>query len=370
MAQIHVVQPGDTVFLLSRRYGVSQEDLIVLNQLPFPDQLVVGQTLLIRSPEVGSDLERLGFVYPFVSPWVLRQTLPYVTAMGVFSYGFREDGTPVPPLLSDALVLALIRTARKRPALVLTPTDSRQQFNNALASRMLNDPQARGRLIANLLAVMEEKDFEELNVDFEYILPEDREAFTAFVTEAAAAMHAAGHRISVCLAPKTSRQQRGLLYESHDYAALAEPVDYVVLMTYEWGYKYGPPLAVAPLDRVRQVAEYALTEIPAEKILLGIPNYGYDWPLPYIRGLTVARTIGNVEAVRIAWNRKAEIQFDDTAQSPWFQYTDDGVRHVVWFEDLRSWQAKLDLVRELGGKGLAIWQNMQLWRAGLMVAAQ
>ena len=98
-------------------------------------------------------------------------------------------------------------------------------------------------------------------------------------------------------APKTSDRQRGILVEGVDYAKLGENADAVFLMTYEWGYTYGPPMAVAPLDKVREVVEYALTRIPPEKIILGIPNYGYDWPLPYERGITRARSIGNEEAV-------------------------------------------------------------------------
>lgn len=108
-------------------------------------------------------------------------------------------------------------------------------------------------------------------------------------------------------------------------------------MTYEWGYTYGPPMAVAPLPNVRQVVEYALTEMPAAKIWLGVPNYGYDWPLPFIRGETKARSISSVQAVELARQHGSEIQYDERAQSPWFRYTDAaGVVHEVWFEDARS----------------------------------
>ena len=69
--------------------------------------------------------------------------------------------------------------------------------------------------------------------------------------------------------PKVSNEQRGLLVEGADYRLIGENADYVFLMTYEWGYTYGPPMAVAPLDKVRQVVEYALSQIPAEKLIFG-----------------------------------------------------------------------------------------------------
>ena len=127
-------------------------------------------------------------------------------------------------------------------------------------------------------------------------------------------------------------------------------------------------MAVAPLHMVRRVAEYALTEIPADRIILGVPNYGYDWPLPYERGSTRARTLGNVEAVQLAVSKGALIEFDEEAQSPYFHYLQDGVRHEVWFEDVRSYEAKFRLVRELNLKGVGFWQMMQLFRAGLLLA--
>ena len=122
-------------------------------------------------------------------------------------------------------------------------------------------------------------------------------------------------------------------------------------------------MAVAPLDKVRQVVEYALTEIPSEKINLGIPNYGYDWTLPYVRGESRAVTIGHVEAVQIAIENDVAIQFDERAQSPYFQYTKEGKVHEVWFEDVRSLYAKYNLVEEYDLKGIGVWQIMRLFRA-------
>ena len=129
-------------------------------------------------------------------------------------------------------------------------------------------------------------------------------------------------------------------------------------------------MPVAPINNVRQVVEYALTRIPREKINLGIPNYGYDWPLPYIRGTTAATTIGNIEAITIAVNNGATIQFDETAMSPFFTYTNNSIEHEVWFEDVRSMQAKFDLVKEYQLKGMGYWQIMRFFRANWLLLAE
>ena len=140
-------------------------------------------------------------------------------------------------------------------------------------------------------------------------------------------------------------------------------------MTYEWGYTYGPPMAVAPINKVREVVEYAVTEIPTEKIDLGIPNYGYDWTLPFVQGSSKARTISNVEAVQIAIENDAVIQFDQTAMSPYFRYEKNGLQHEVWFEDVRSMKEKFQLITEYDLRGMGYWQIMRLFRANWLLLA-
>ena len=179
-------------------------------------------------------------------------------------------------------------------------------------------------------------------------------------------LHAWGLFLWTAAAPKTSAQQRGLLYEGHPYAAMGLASDGVLLMTYEWGYTAGPPMAVAPLPNVKAVVDYAVTEISREKLLLGIPNYGYDWPLPFVQGTTRARSLSNQEAIALAVQHRADIFYDETAQAPYFHYTDSGgTIHEVWFEDARSLSAKLRLIAAYGLQGTGIWNLMrpfsQLW---------
>ncbi len=121
-------------------------------------------------------------------------------------------------------------------------------------------------------------------------------------------------------------------------------------------------MAVAPANKVREVVEYAVTRIEPGKIDLGIPNYGYDWTLPYIKGTSAARTIGNQEAVQIAIDAGAEIQFDEVAMSPFFRYEKNGELHEVWFEDVRSYKEKFTLIPEYGLRGMGYWQIMRFFR--------
>lgn len=364
--QIHVVTEGETVDAIAQIYGIPEESLIYDNQLVYPYKLAIGQALYV--PTYGLSKERTqaqvsGYAYPYISPWVLGQTLPFLTELPIFSYGFTEEGWLIPPGTEESWMIEMCRTQSVVPFLTLTPLDEQGRFNNALITSVVWDPEAGDRLILELARTMKEKGYGGVDIDFEYIRGEDRDAFTEFVRRTAAIVHELGFQVSIALAPKTSADQRGLLYEGKDYPALGVIADSVLLMTYEWGYKYGPNMAVAPIDRVEQVVRYAVTEIPAAKIRLGIPNYGYDWPLPFVPNVTVANTIGNVEAVQIAVDHYARIQYDETAQSPYFRYWQEEVEHEVWFEDVRSLAAKFRLVEDYGLQGMGYWQIMRWWRA-------
>lgn len=368
--EIYVVKPGDSVDSIAQQLDANAEQIIFDNQLEYPYALAVGQALLINRyvRNATQAITVSGYAYPFIERDVLVQTLPYLSELPVFSYGFTMEGELLPPSYGDdSWMIAEALRFGIQPILTLTPFGPDGNFNNQLIHSVVNNAVYTDRLIQNLLETMSAKGYEGVDIDFEYILAEDRDAFSAFVRQVAETMRASGYHTSVALAPKTSADQAGLLYEGKDYRALGEAADHVLLMTYEWGYTYGPPMAVAPINQVRRVVEYALTEIPAEKVDLGIPNYGYDWPLPFEQGVTKATTLSNVGAVRLAVEQGAEIKFDNLAESPYFTYVSDGIAHEVWFEDVRSLQAKFQLIQEYNLHGCGYWQIMKWFRANWLL---
>lgn len=355
-AETTTVQPGETIYAIARRAGLSVIQLYRnnpgLNGLP---AVQPGQMLVLRyTDQPTAPLDVNAYAYPFISGGLLRQTLPYLTYITPFTYGFTPAGELVP--LNDQPIIDLALEYGVTPWMHLSTLTPDGVFSSALGLQLLADQAAQAVLIENVLDNMQAKNYQGLDVDFEFIGAEGAAAYAAFIARLRARLSPLGYEVLVALAPKVSADQPGTLYEGHDYAALGAAADGVLLMTYEWGYTYGPPLAVAPIPSVRRVLDYAVTEILREKIFMGIPSYGYDWPLPYERGVTRAQSLSNVEAVTLARRYGAEILYDQQAQAPWFRYTaPDGRAHEVWFEDARSIEAKLALIREYGFRGAGYW---------------
>ena len=195
--------------------------------------------------------------------------------------------------LDDTSLIAATRQMGVTPVMHLSTLTENGGFDSALATLVLNDMQVQDAIVSNLVSTLEQRGYQVLDVDFEFIPAQDAIPYADFIARLRNTLAPLGIPVIVALAPKTSADQPGLLYEGHNYQLLGQSADAVLLMTYEWGYTYGPPMAVAPLPNVRRVVEYALTEIPAEKILLGIPNYGYDWTLPFVQGESRATSISN-----------------------------------------------------------------------------
>jgi spore germination protein len=232
-----------------------------------------------------------------------------------------------------------------------------EQFSRELGEAILASAALQGRLLDNVLRLMRERGFRGLNVDFEHLRPADREPYNQFLRRAAARVREAGFTLSTALAPKVSAEQTGAWYEAHDYPAHGEIADFSVLMTYEWGWSGGPPRAVAPLSEVQRVIRYALSAMPPRKIMMGMPLYGYDWTLPYVRGGQFARVVSPQEAIELAARHGVAIRYDPDSQSPFFRYRDPhGREHEVWFEDARSVQAKFNLVKQHGLRGVSYWK--------------
>lgn len=282
-----------------------------------------------------------------------REAGPYLTYLAPFSFQAKRDGTLKEPLLNNFPAIA---KEHQNVLMMVINNQENDQFNDELGRILLNDIAIQDKFLNNIVATAKKYGFRDIHFDFEYIRPADREAYNRFLRKAKNRFSREGWLMSTALAPKTSATQKGKWYEGHDYKAHGQISDFVVIMTYEWGYSGGPAMAVSPIEPVRKVLEYAISEMPSNKILMGQNLYGYDWTLPFVQG-TVAKAVSPQQAIQLAARHHVPIQYDNKSQAPFFKYTaDDGKQHEVWFEDARSIQAKFDLIKELNLRGMSYWK--------------
>jgi spore germination protein len=406
--QIHVVQQGQTIYGISQTYATTPEDIIEANELPNPDNLVIGQALVIpivgrfyyvqqgdtltsiarkfnTTPQRLAQINQLNANQPLstglrlyippqpkreaeinayiepsgntVSPQLeqsARNTAPYLTYLAPFSFRVQRDGSLKEPPLNNFPQIAQANNVTLMMVLTNLEEDG---FSDELGRIILTNMSVQNKFLDNVVATAKKYNFKDIHFDFEFLRPADKEAYNTFLRKARDRFKKEGWLISTALAPKTKADQKGKWYEAHDYKAHGEIVDFVIIMTYEWGYSGGPPMAVSPIGPVREVLEYALTEMPGNKIMMGQNLYGYDWTLPFKPGGEFAKAISPQAAIQLASDNNAAIQYDEEAQAPHFNYWDkQGKEHKVWFEDARSIQDKFDLLKELNLRGISYWK--------------
>ena len=350
--RIHVTQAGETLWQIANRYGVTVQQLINENQIQNPNLIYQGTQLRIPVRKPTIEVNAYTYQPDQAAADTVNELAPYLTYISPFAYLINENGDLNPA--HDELTIQAALAKNVVPMMSITNFTSSAAGSN-VAHTLLSNPSLREKVLTNMLQIMDQKGYKGANIDFENVLPADRENYNTFLQLAVDRLHPKGYFVSTALAPKSSATQAGLLYEAHDYEAHGRIADFVVLMTYEWGYRLGPPQAISPINQMRRVVEYARSVMPAEKIFLGFQIYARDWLLPHVQGQE-AETFSTQEAIARAVKYGATIQYDTTTQSPFFRYTDEqGRGHEVWFEDARSAQAKFDLAKEFNLRGISYW---------------
>lgn len=270
-------------------------------------------------------------------------------------YGLGTDGSVISELPGGAGAEqgGLNRVATTGLRLVPSVADTTDgAWAPAVVQAILHDPTRRQAHEQALVTLATTRGFTGLQIDYEDLTAADRDVFTQFIGELGSALHTRGKVLYVTVHPKTTDagyDQRNL---AQDYAALGRSADKVAVMAYDWHWTSSSAGPIAPAWWVADVLRYATSRIPADKLVLGVGLYGYDWvaqqgqPILWQQVDTLARSPG------------ATTGWDPTSSSPYLRYDRDGVHHEVWYEDAHSITAKLDLATgfHLGG--------VELWRLG------
>jgi len=323
--------------------------------------------LLFVAPPTGAQdsIERLFYYVDREDAWEsLVEHINEITIVAPAAYSVDADG-----VVWGAVDPRVLELARQHEVGVM-PLVVNPGFDQELLHVLLADDAARRRAIEALVGECRRHGYPGIQFDFENISHEDREAYTRFYREAADALHAEGYRLSVAVVHRPEEfagptRYHGWMHANwrggYDLAALAEAGDFISVMTYSQHTRRTPPGPQAALPWVRQVAEYFLEFMPPEKLSLGIPLGSQHWYTSQEDRIDPERARSYSEPVSYRWGlglvgrHDATPIWNDEHQVAYAFYPVGGTFEWVFFEDARSFEAKLGLVDELGLRGFSAW---------------
>lgn len=262
-----------------------------------------------------------------------------LSSIGPFWYKVAKDGS-----IETKENLAVYEEARSL-GLKVYPlvTNIREATDN-----ILGNADIRKIATDNLVNLVKEKNYDGINIDFELLAPSHRDNLTAFMQELYPKLKALNKTVIISVFPQVEIHES--VSGAYDYPKLSQYADYLQIMTYDNHWSTSAPGAIAPIDWYEKNIQYAVEHCGADKVLVGVSAYGYDWDKN-----NKGETITYPNAIVLADKKGAEIKYDETVQAPYFKYDD----HEVWFENARSVAAKLNVVAKYKPAGIAIWRMGQ-----------
>ena len=280
-----------------------------------------------------------------------------INQLSLFQIAIQNNGTltgrPSRRLINEAHALGI------KVLLTVSNLTARGQFSTTLIGRLLREQDFANQVWQNIRNILVEYQLDGVNFDLEKAAPEDRSLYSKFIQSWSTLFRRANFLVTIDVPAKSADEPLDIWKSAFGYQAIGQTVDEVIIMTYEEHWSGSPPGSVASIPWVTEILNYAIANIPRQKIYMGIPLYGYDWSE---RG--GAQVIGYLRATELARRHGAPLQWDATQHSTFFRYETRGVRHTVYFEDPRSLREKLDLALSKGIRGVALWEmNLSYPRA-------
>ncbi|TGE32072.1 glycosyl hydrolase family 18 protein [Desulfosporosinus sp. Sb-LF] len=272
-----------------------------------------------------------------------------INQLALFQVSIQNNGTlvgrPSRQLINEAHAMGI------KVFLVVSNLTQSGQFSTALLGRLVRDHDFANLVWRNIRNLLVEYQCDGINFDLEKAAPQDRSLFSQLIQSWSDMFHRSNFLVTIDVPAKDSDDPQDPWKGSFDYKLIGQAVDGVILMTYEEHWPASPPGSVASIPWVTSILNYAIANIPRQKIYMGIPLYGYDWPE---RG--GAKVIGYQRAAELARRHGAPLHWDAIQHSLYFRYEVMGVRHTVYFEDPRSLRDKLNLATQKDIRGVALWE--------------
>ncbi|WP_171016669.1 glycosyl hydrolase family 18 protein [Pseudalkalibacillus caeni] len=346
------IKQGDTFWYLSQIHNTSVHAIITANPGIDPNALPIGARIQIPTLQ-KYPMETLVFFDAIEgSPYLetMVDLASSITYLAVFMYSFTSEGLLI--TVSDDAILQQAKALNIKPLLVISNYEG-NMFSPGLADMVLKSPVRRTILVQNIVSKVSEKGYAGVSVDFEFLPPERRNDFTAFLRELKKGL--GNLTLQLNAHAKTSDMPTNRLVGFLDYRAVGEIVDIVSIMVIDYGYAIGPPDPIAPVWWTEQVLRYATGQINRHKVMMAMSLYGYDWTLTEQVKPAEMIAVQNVQNRAISgW---IPIQYDQTAQAPTYSYKDlMGKEHVVWFEDIQSITAKYKQMQVYNLLGATYWR--------------
>lgn len=284
-----------------------------------------------------------------------------VSSISTFAHQVQSDGTIHMPYGVNMQALDFAKTTGL-PNYMLIHNLHGGTFTRDVIHSVLSNPNYMDNLVDEVLYYIDLYEYDGVEVDFESVPAIDRDNLTTFLQKLRDKLEPEGYTLMITVPAKTYDNPKDNWNGAYDYKAIGEIVDMIMIMSYDEHWSGGSAGPISSLPWFEKVAEYASKTIPKEKVLMGIPLYGYDWPQN--EKARVLKQAG-IENVRQKYN--AIVQFDVKSSTPFYTYTDEsGVRHEVWFEDNDSIAKKVEVVNKYGFKGVGLWrlgyEEPQLWQ--------
>ncbi|MCM3567948.1 glycosyl hydrolase family 18 protein [Neobacillus mesonae] len=347
----YIVQSGDSIWDIANRHVISEESLMQFNHLK-SRVIKPGQKLSIPSPPKMNVWTGTYFVPKDKNSnaWMLNNYKSTLSSIFVFEYQSDQQGNIIETPENQAHKIAW----KKKLTPYATVTNlSNKGFDPGLTHQLISTPWLRQKFINNIYGLLDSHDYKGVVIDFEQVKTKDRANLNQFIKELAAKIHPQGMEVLMAVPPKEGDQTPSYSV-AYDYGTLGKYLDKMFLMTYDWHWPGGPSGPIAPIDKVKATLDYAVSVVDKSKLMLGIPQYAYDW----VNGSSKrsGTAYSTQHAIDLYTGYQSPIHYDEKAAEPWFRYIDNkGNSHEVWFEDPRSLLVKLRVVKEYGLAGMGCW---------------